>query len=216
MKKIAILLAFLIASWIGAHAQEFHFIPRIGLNLSSLYPIENYRSMRAGLNIGVAEEIRFSRLFALEPGIYYSMQGYRRDYSRDGNAYLKADYLNIPVYAKFYLWQGFHLFAGPQVSFNVRAKATDYIFSSSLCPPFMDEEYHDASGDIREEIRNCGFSLVMGAGYTFDWGLVVSANYILGCTPFFSDTNDFLTGGSSYFQGKGQNSVLQINVGWRF
>lgn len=75
MKKIAILLAFLIASWIGAHAQEFHFIPRIGLNLSSLYPIENYRSMRAGLNIGVAEEIRFSRLFALEPGIYYSMQG---------------------------------------------------------------------------------------------------------------------------------------------
>ena len=35
--------------------------------------------MRPGLNIGVAEEIRFSKLFALEPGVYYSMQGYQKE-----------------------------------------------------------------------------------------------------------------------------------------
>lgn len=53
------------------------FIPRIGLNLANTYP-ESFADMRPGLNIGVAEEIRFSKLFALEPGVYYSMQGYQK------------------------------------------------------------------------------------------------------------------------------------------
>ena len=65
--------------------------------------------MRPGLNIGVAEEIRFSKLFALEPGVYYSMQGYQKEKLKARQPGLKADYLNIPIYAKFYLYRGFHL-----------------------------------------------------------------------------------------------------------
>ena len=41
--------------------------------MANTYP-ESFADMRPGLNIGVAEEIRFSKLFALEPGVYYSIK----------------------------------------------------------------------------------------------------------------------------------------------
>ena len=122
MKKVVLLFILFVFSLSQADAQEFHFIPRIGLNLANTYP-ESFADMRPGLNIGVAEEIRFSKLFALEPGVYYSMQGYQKENAKGETARLKADYLNIPIYAKFYLYRGFHLFAGPQVGFNVSSRA---------------------------------------------------------------------------------------------
>ena len=66
MKKVVLLFILFVFSLSQADAQEFHFIPRIGLNLANTYP-ESFADMRPGLNIGVAEEIRFSKLFALEP-----------------------------------------------------------------------------------------------------------------------------------------------------
>lgn len=76
-EKVVLLFILFVFSLSQADAQEFHFIPRIGLNLANTYP-ESFADMRPGLNIGVAEEIRFSKLFALEPGVYYSMQGYQK------------------------------------------------------------------------------------------------------------------------------------------
>lgn len=212
MKKVVLLFILFVFSLLQADAQEFHFIPRIGLNLANTYP-ESFADMRPGLNIGVAEEIRFSKLFALEPGVYYSMQGYQQENAKGETARLKADYLNIPVYAKFYLYRGFHLFAGPQVGFNVRAKASNYIFVSAPTPVHQSE--YDFSGDKKEEIRNCDFSVSMGLGYTFDMGLVISANYNLGCTHFFKEP-EYSFGGSNHFRGKDHNGVIQFNLGWRF
>ena len=212
MKKVVLLFILFVFSLSRADAQEFHFIPMIGLNLANTYP-ESFADMRPGLNIGVAEEIRFSKLFALEPGVYYSMQGYQKENAKGETARLKADYLNIPIYAKFYLYRGFHLFAGPQVGFNVRAKASNYIFVSGPTPVHQSE--YDFSGDKKEEIRNCDFSVSMGLGYTFDMGLVISANYNLGCTHFFREP-EYSLGGSNHFRGKDHNGVIQFNLGWRF
>ena len=170
MKKVVLLFILFVFSLSQADAQEFHFIPRIGLNLANTYP-ESFADMRPGLNIGVAEEIRFSKLFA------------------------------------------FHLFAGPQVGFNVRAKASNYIFVSAPTPVHQSE--YDFSGDKKEEIRNCDFSVSMGLGYTFDMGLVISANYNLGCTHFFKEP-EYSFGGSNHFRGKDHNGVIQFNLGWRF
>ena len=152
MKKVVLLFILFVFSLSQADAQEFHFIPRIGLNLANTYP-ESFADMRPGLNIGVAEEIRFSKLFALEPGVYYST-------------------------------------------------------------PVHQSEY-DFSGDKKEEIRNCDFSVLMGLGYTFDMGLVISANYNLGCTHFFKEP-EYSFGGSNHFRGKDHNGVIQFNLGWRF
>lgn len=119
IKKLVLLLFVAFIS-IQISAQEYHFIPRIGFNLANTYP-ESFADMRPGMNVGVAGEIRFSKLFAIEPGVYYSMQGYHYKYKGQVSK-LKIDYLNIPLYAKFYLYRGFHLFAGPQLGINVRVR----------------------------------------------------------------------------------------------
>ena len=54
MKKVVLLFILFVFSLSQADAQEFHFIPRIGLNLANTYP-ESFADMRPGLNIGVEE-----------------------------------------------------------------------------------------------------------------------------------------------------------------
>ena len=117
MKKIACLLLLLVAFQVSA--QEFHFIPKIGLNFANMTNSDG--SMKPGLNIGVAGEVMMTNNFAIEPGIFYSMQGAK---GKDGGASLKIknDYLNIPVLFKGYVYEGFNLFAGPQLGFKVSSK----------------------------------------------------------------------------------------------
>ena len=73
MKKIALLLLLFVV--FQANAQEFHFIPKIGLNFANMTNSDG-ASMKAGLNIGVAGEVMMTNNLAIEPG-YYSMQGLR-------------------------------------------------------------------------------------------------------------------------------------------
>ena len=208
MKKLVLLLFIALIS-IQISAQEFHFIPRVGFNLANTYP-ESFADMRPGVNVGVAGEIRFSKLFALEPGIYYSMQGHLYKYKGETSK-LNVDYLNIPLHVKFYLYKGFHMFAGPQLGINVKAKATDFQYELNYKP----SDTRTFSGDIKDDVRNCDLSFSMGAGYAFDMGLVLSANYNLGCTYFYRDSQ-CAPGSVCLFKGKEHNGVIQFNVGWRF
>lgn len=211
MKKLALLLFVAFIS-IQISAQEFHFIPRIGFNLANTYP-ESFADMRPGMNVGVAGEIRFSKLFAIEPGVYYSMQGYHYKYKGQVSK-LKIDYLNIPLYAKFYLYRGFHLFAGPQLGINVRAKAHDFVYYTNLPP--VEQSTLIPKKDVKDDMSICDLSFSMGAGYAFDMGLIVSVNYNLGCTFIFKESELMLNDYSDFFSGKDHNGVIQFNVGWRF
>ena len=210
MKKLVLLLFIALIS-IQISAQEFHFIPRIGFNLANTYP-ESFADMRSGVNVGVAGEIRFSKLFALEPGVYYSMQGYHYKYNGQTSK-LKLDYLNIPLYAKFYLYRGFHMFAGPQLGINVKAKAHDFVHYSNL--PSVEHSTLIPKEDVKGYMSPCDLSFSMGAGYTFDMGLIVSVNYNLGCTYIFKES-EYTFGGSNLFRGKDHNGVIQFNLGWYF
>lgn len=71
MKKIALLLLMFVAFQVSA--QDFHFLPKIGLNLANMTNSDG--SMKPGLNVGVAAEFPINPQFSIEPGIYYSMQG---------------------------------------------------------------------------------------------------------------------------------------------
>lgn len=177
MKKIAsLLLAALVFVAVESHAQGFHIIPKVGLNLSSLSNVDG--STIAGLNAGVSLEMLFSEKFGIEPGVLFSMQG-----TKISSKKTHLDYINIPIYAKYYVWHGLNVFAGPQVGFNVRAK-------------------HDGKS-VKDRIRTADFGLGLGAGYQFEWGLMVSANYNFGFVNIEKST-------------KTKNGVFQLNVGWRF
>lgn len=107
MKKIACLLLLFVTFQVSA--QEFHFIPKIGLNFANMTNSDG--SMKPGLNIGVAGEVMMTNNFAIEPGIFYSMQGAKGKGESSGLK-IKNDYLNIPVLFKGYVYEGFNLFAG--------------------------------------------------------------------------------------------------------
>lgn len=144
MKKIAtLLLAALAFAGFESHAQGIHIIPKVGLNLSSLSHVDG--STIAGLNAGVSLEILLTEKFGIEPGVLFSMQG-----TKIGSEKIHLDYINIPVYAKYYVLGGLNVFAGPQVGFNVRAKS--------------------GGERVKDLVRTADFGLGLGVGYQFRVG----------------------------------------------
>lgn len=200
MKKLVFLLLTIIA--FQASAQEFHFIPRVGLNVAKAG-----WSVRPGINVGLAGEFMMTPNFAIEPGVYYSMQGSRHE-DNGVKGTLKLDYINIPIYAKAYLYEGLYAFFGPQFGFNVKAKTKDFIHSGL---PTLANEH--VSEDIKDFVHTFDFSLGVGIGYAFDMGLLLSANYNIGLTHIFKRDN---ADANTVFDNKYHNNVFQLNVGWRF
>ena len=200
MKKIALLLLMFVAFQVSA--QDFHFLPKIGLNLANMTNSDG--SMKPGLNVGVAAEFPINPQFSIEPGIYYSMQGVKE--SEGGiSGKIKNDYINIPIYAKAYLYNGFYAFAGPQFGFLARSKASASYNGT------------DISVNSKDAFKTFDFALGIGVGYQFDLGLLVSMNYNIGFTNTLSDGDITLNGNSKNWDGeKARNGVLQINLGWRF
>ena len=101
---------------------------------------------------------------------------------------------------------GLYLFAGPQFGFNVQ---------SSLNADAVNFEGSGEDMDIKDIVKVFDFSIGIGAGYQFDMGLNVSLNYNIGLTNTF----DYGDTTSEYLKeefDKCRNSVLQINLGWRF
>lgn len=199
MKKIALCLLLFVA--FQASAQNFHFIPKIGLNFANMTNMEG--SMKPGLNIGVAGEVMLTNHFAIEPGVYYSMQGTKVD---EANLKVKNDYLNIPVLLKGYVYEGFNLFAGPQLGFKVSSKAK---ISSSGTSVTTDA--------ISDAFKSVDFGIVVGAGYQSSMGLLFSLSYNIGLANVLDgDKLASMSGMSQVRDEKCRNGVLQFNLGWRF
>lgn len=199
MKKIALLLLLFVTFQVSA--QEFHFIPKIGINFANMTNMDG--SMKPGLNIGVAGEVMLTNNFAIEPGVFYSMQGTNIDIA---SLKLKNDYLNIPILFKGYVYEGFNLFAGPQLGFKVSSKAKISGSGTSV-----------TTDAISDAFKTIDFDIVIGAGYQSSMGLLFSLSYNIGLANVLDgDKLASMSGMSEVKDEKSRNGVLQFNVGWRF
>lgn len=199
MKKIALIVMLFTVFQLSA--QEFHFIPKIGLNFANMTNMEG--SMKPGLNIGVAGEVMLTNHFAIEPGVYYSMQGTKVD---EVSLKLKNDYLNIPILFKGYVYEGFNLFAGPQLGFKVSSKAKISGSGTSI-----------TTDAVSDAFKTFDFDIVIGAGYQSSMGLLFSLSYNIGLANVLDgDKLASLSGMSQVRDEKCRNGVLQFNLGWRF
>ena len=199
MKKSLLLLLLFVAFQVSA--QEFHFIPKIGLNMANITNSDG--SMKPGLNIGVAGEVMMTERFAIEPGVFYSMQG-TKDKESGTTMKIKNDYLNIPVLFKGYVYEGFNLFAGPQLGFKVSSKIKASQSGTSV-----------STSEGSDLFKTVDFSIVLGAGYQLPMGFLVSLNYNIGLTNTINkDKFSSLLG--TTVDETCRNGVLQLNVGWRF
>src|SRR4051794_5249205 len=144
MKKQLLLLVFIAVSSFAIAQLKPSFGIRAGLtssgmggdavnSLKSTIDFANgmiTTSNRTGFFAGTYATIPVSDIFSVEPALYYSQKGYqlKGGFNLKGldflgvnaKADLSAQYIDIPVLLKANM-NGFQVFAGPQVSYPVRA-----------------------------------------------------------------------------------------------
>ena len=99
MKK-TVILGILLLSALAANAQ-LRWDIRAGVNVSQFS--EGGAGLKLGIKAGVSAEYGFSQLFALRPGLYFSMNGSSEDrnFASGFPAGCNLSYIELPVLASF-------------------------------------------------------------------------------------------------------------------
>jgi len=202
MKKILIISAIALFGLTAVNAQEVEFGIKGGINLATITGDDfvNFDN-RTCFHFGAVVEIGISENFSFQPELLYSCQG--SDYGVDDTSFvdtkaalfngtIKADYLNIPLMAKYYISEGLSLEAGPQLGFLI--SATD--------------EFEGEEEDIKDFVKGIDFGVNFGLGYKLDGGLNFGARYNLG----LSNANDDEDLSDITFK----NGVFQFSLGYFF
>ncbi len=128
--------------------------PKVGVNFANVTDSEG--DMKFGLVAGAEVEYQMAEQFSLTGGLLYSMQG-----TKDSDAKMKLDYLNIPILANYEVIPGLKVKAGVQPAFLMSAKVEDV--------------------DIKDICETFDFSIPIGASYEFS-DFVIDARYNIGVT----------------------------------
>lgn len=221
MKKTLLTVATSVVVAFGVQAQsqpkasagDFKFGFKGGYNLSSLGgDVEDVKSL-SGFHLGAFVEVPVSEKFAIQGEVLYSAQGVKSKYSESeaflGNTYeyryeskSHLNYINVPVFAKYYVLDKLSIEAGPQFGFLVGAKNKGSEYETMNGVVRADESFNR---DIKDGLKTFEFGLGIGASYYFTENLFAGARYNFGLSNVEKD-NDF----------KVHNNVLQVSVGYRF
>ncbi|MFI3298961.1 MAG: porin family protein [Rikenellaceae bacterium] len=194
MKKIITLLAVSLMCSLSAFSQDdygkgFNYGVRAGVNVADF--TSSNGSSRTGLKAGAFVDYNFKR-FGLELGAYYSQIG-SDDIVTQGVVGNKLDnhldYIDVAFLAKWRIFNRFRIFVGPQGGCLVNA---NIIYSDGT------------KQDVSDSTHPLILSAVGGVGYTFSFGLDLSASYSHGLTPIFDATT------------KNYNTTFNVSAGWRF
>jgi hypothetical protein len=193
MKKIFLSAIAVMAIGTAAQAQDINFGAKAGVNFASM-SIDPEGDMdlksRTGLHIGVLAEFKITETFAVQPEILYSMQGYKAEFG-DVEVETKADYLIIPIMAKYFVTEGLSIEAGPQVGFLMSAKDDD-------------------GEDIKDGYKSIDFGINGGLGYELPMGVFFQARYYVGLSNIAEET-DLGEADVEY-----KNNVFALSVGYKF
>jgi hypothetical protein len=169
-------------------SQGVSFGVKAGVNIASLTGDDtDDLDGRTSFHVGGAVNIPVSELFAVQPEVVYSAQGFTL--SEEGMDITgKLDYINVPILADFTLAEGFSLQGGPQVGFNITKEF----------------EADGVSVEI-EDVESVIFEAAVGAQYRLPIGLFFQARYVFGISNASSDSDFDI-----------KNSVASVSAGWFF
>jgi hypothetical protein len=202
--KLVVLAAVLLSITWTASAQDngsntqsmaVSFGLKGGANLSTINGGIESPESRVSFHAGVLAEFPIAEIFSIQAEALYSGQGAEFEYEgSDGDkAELQLDYINVPVLAKFYLFKGFSLEAGPQFSFLLNDE--------------IDSNPNSNTGDtptpFRKDLKTFEFGVAGGLTFQTDLGLFATARYIQGVSDIADNMNV-------------QNAVFQIGMGYKF
>ena len=198
MKKIVLLFSIALFALGNAKAQggvDFGITGGLlntnaDINISALgFNIANIDAVnKTGFYIGLLVDIEATEKLHIQPELTYGSAG-------------DLAFIYLPVMAKYYVADGFHIQAGPQLN-----------FSSNL------DEIKDAisdiqgvvggSGDLDDVLKSTAIDLGFGAGYDINENFMVQARYAIALT----DRYDGPLGGSLDVK----NATLQLGLTYFF
>ncbi len=190
-----------VARWQGDAVSSLHDLVQLSNGTAQ---VESRRSFHAGGYVALP----ITSFLTVEPGLYYSQKGYTLNGTFSSNTLdfinaratvtNRSHYLDLPVLAKVYVTEGFHLFAGPQVSYllynSVRARASVLGFS------LLNQELNATDNLQRLDVGVTG-----GLGYKFQNGINLQAAYDHGLRRLDA-RNNFDT----------YNRVVKVSLGYEF
>lgn len=200
MRKVTLIAFVLFIGLITSQAQV-KVSPglRGGLNLTRLTNIDN-NNMKSEYYIGGLVDIKFNKLFTLQPELTYSRQGsngiiYFEDGFNPEKTKYDLNYITAGAVAKFYFnGQGFHVLAGPSVDFKVDDNFGRYGFD----PIDVD------------------LAFVGGIGYTLPNGLTFEARFKQGFIDIYGydGIDDYDDNGN--YDDVILNQVFQFGISYTF
>ncbi|MAP54201.1 porin family protein [Altibacter sp.] len=189
MKKLIVLAAIAAVSFTSVHAQEVRFGIKGGVNFASLNGDDaDDLDGKTSIHLGGVVNIPISELFAVQPEVIYSRQGFENSEPELFDVTVYLDYLNIPIMADFTVAEGLSLQGGPQVGININSISKD--------------NNTDNETDI-DDVETLDLGVGIGGQYKLPMGLFFQARYVIGLSDVFPDAN-------------AKNSVVSVSVGWFF
>lgn len=186
MKKILLVCISALFVTIGANAQSWGFDPKVGATFSTANGVTDAK-VRTGLTAGLFFERAVSSWLVMEADLLFTQQGF--DVSGTTETKYRADYVSMPVLAKYYLMGGLNFQLGAQFDYLLGAKEKD------------------GSADAKAVyglFNKYNISFMTGMAYDFNFGLIIEGRYLYGMTQLTSAATTTRTG------------CLQVNAGWRF
>lgn len=190
MKKVMVCLfacLMTLAATECVNAQKVNFGVKAGLNLSTW----NYddASLRPGFHAGGFATVQFSRMFAVQPEVMYSMEGAVWEGKLDAFGFSLANAkvtstvhkLNVPVMLQFTPISMLTIEAGPQFGFNL---AVSHHIKSNIAGIVETE----SDVDVDKENYNM-FEMGIAAGLKLNLtrNMAIGARYVYGISPIFDE-----------------------------
>lgn len=211
MKKILLLLGAITFCYSQVQAQHIKIGPEIGINWTKFnvdqpgIDQDDYKSL-AGLKIGGIADIRFDRMFSIQPGLFFSQKGSKEKYTDFGgatNTYhnnkIRVNYLEIPL--NFQLRFGhpyrgqFFIGAGPYLAFAVGGEITtkttvrdDDGFTIDASNDSYDLEIGD--DDFNDDVKGTDAGLNLNLGFMAPRGFFIRGNAGIGLSNILPGGDD--------------------------
>ena len=190
MKKVMVCLfacLMTLAATECVNAQKVNFGVKAGLNLST-WSYDD-ASLRPGFHAGGFATVQFSRMFAVQPEVMYSMEGAAWEGKLDVSDFSLANAkvtstvhkLNVPVMLQFTPISMLTIEAGPQFGFNL---AVSHHIKSNIAG--IVETERDVDVD-KENYNMFEMGIAAGLKLNLTRNMAIGARYVYGISPIFDE-----------------------------
>ena len=190
MKKVMVCLfacLMTLAATECVNAQKVNFGVKAGLNLST-WSYDD-ASLRPGFHAGGFATVQFSRMFAVQPEVMYSMEGAVWEGKLDVSDFSLANAevtstvhkLNVPVMLQFTPISMLTIEAGPQFGFNL---AVSHHIKSNIA--VIGEIERDVYVD-KKNYNTFEMGIAAGLKLNLTRNMAIGARYVYGISPIFDE-----------------------------